>query len=197
MSLARRAARALAVCLLLAGPLAPGAAGAVLIPMTFSGGSGSPLTITLPQPVSYTLTTPPAGGILFDFKGLGNLFGGTVNVSGTMTYAVNAGPANTITAATTGAAAGAITATDVLLFHNPATAAALADTILLSAGSVTTAVNVAAAPPANGGYLAILVDQSGNQVATGVGVPEPASVSILAALGALTLVARRRRRRTA
>src|SRR5688500_5438005 len=81
--------------LLLAGPLAP-AARAALVPMSFSGGSGSPLTITLSEPVGYTVTAPPFIGVLFDFKRVGNVFGGTLNVSGTITYTVNGGAPITI-----------------------------------------------------------------------------------------------------
>jgi hypothetical protein len=56
---------------------------------------------------------------------------------------------------------------------------------------VTTAVNIPSAAPANGSYSAILVDQTGAQIA--VGVPEPTSASLLAVAG-LSLLARRRRR---
>jgi hypothetical protein len=183
--------RAIALASLLIA-VAPLARAAVLVPLTFSGGGGTPLTITVTQPITYVVTATPAGGILFDFKSVGNLFNGTVNVTGSMTYSVNGGAANTITTGTTGAAAGTIAATDLLLFHNPATAAALNNTIVLSAGSVTTAVNVGSAAPANGSFAATLVDQSGNQVGTG-SVPEPATATTLAAATALTLLQRRRR----
>src|SRR4051794_8510659 len=148
MPLARFWAAALAVCLMFAGPLAP-AARAASIPLTFSGGSGSPLTITLPQPVTYSITSPPTGGVLFDFKGVGNVIGGTVNVSGTMTYTINGGAPISINVGSTNVSAGTIAANDLLLNRNPAPGAALGDVFVLSAGSVTTAVNIASAAPAN------------------------------------------------
>jgi len=178
----------LAVGLCLAA--APAARGAVVVPVNFSGGSGAPLTITLPLSITYVVTSVPAGGILFDFKSVGNLFGGTVNVSGAMTYTTNGGAPNTITAATTATTAAAIAPTDLLLYHNPATSAAQNDTIVLS-GSVTTTNNFAGAPPASGLYTATLVDQSGSQVGIGV-IPEPGSITLLAA-GAITLLTRRRK----
>jgi hypothetical protein len=199
MPLARRSGLALVAGLLLvAGPLTPlspltPSARAALVPMTFSGGGGSPLTITLPQPVTYTVTTAPSIGALFDFKGVGNLFGGTLNVSGTLTYTVNGGAPITINTGDTGAATGAaIAANDLILFHNPLPGAALGNTIVLSAGSVTTAINIPAAAPANGSYAAILVDPNGVQVGVG-DVPEPAAVALLAAAAAPALLARRRR----
>jgi hypothetical protein len=190
MPLARLwASAALAVCLLLAGPLAP-AAHAASIPLTFTGGSGSPLTITLAQPATYTVATAPTGGSLFDFKGVGNVFGGAVNVSGTMTYTINGGAPISINVGSTNTPAGTIAVNDLLLNKNPVPGgAALGDVFVLSPGSVTTAVNVSSAAPANGSYPATLVDPNGNQIA--VGVPEPASLSLLA-VGGLALLARRR-----
>jgi hypothetical protein len=198
MPLARRSGPAVAACLLLlAGPLAPLApsARAGLVPFTFSGGSGSPLTITLPQPVTYTVTTAPSIGALFDFKGVGNVFGGTLAVSG-LTYTVNGGAPITVNAGDTGTPTGAaIAANDLILFHNPLPAAALGDVIVLNAGSATTAINIPAAAPANGSYAAILVDPNGVQVGVG-DVPEPGSGALLG-VGGVALLARRRRRRAA
>jgi hypothetical protein len=163
----KSALAALAAGLLLAGPLTR-AVQADAIPLTFSGGSGSPLTITLNEPVTYTITAPPSIGFLFDFKGVGNVFGGTLNVSGTMTYTVNGGAAISINAGDTGFPVGAIAANDLILFHNPLPAAALGDVVTLSPGSLTTAINIAAGAPASGPYDAILVDPNGAQVSVGV-----------------------------
>jgi hypothetical protein len=187
MPLAHHRARTLAVVLFITSLVSAAHAG--LVPLTFSGGSGAPLTITLPQPVTYTVTSGP-GSALFDFKAAGNVFGASVNVSGTMTYSVNGGAPITINVANTGTSAGSIAANDLLLFHNPAPGVNVGDTIVLSAGSVTTAINIPAAAPINGSYSAILVNSNGDQIGTGV-VPEPASISMLA-LGGLALLARRR-----
>ena len=38
------------------------------VQVSFSGGSGTPLTVTLPQPVVFTVTSPPnAGATIFGF----------------------------------------------------------------------------------------------------------------------------------
>lgn len=179
---------AAAACLLLVGLFSP-AARAAAVPLTFSGGSGSPLTITLTQPVTYTITTAPAIGVIFDFKSVGNVFGGTLTASGTMSYTVNGGAPIAINVGDTGLPTGTIAANDLLLFRNPLPAASLGDVIVLS-GSVTTAINIPAAAPANGSYSAVLVDPNGAQV--GVGVPEPTALAVLAA-GGVALLARRRR----
>src|SRR3954463_9064141 len=118
MSLARCWGFTIAVCLLLIGTTGVAHASLVPVPLTFSGGGGTPLTITLPQAVTYPVNAAPAGGILFDFTNVGNIFGGTVNASGSLTYAVNGGAATTITAGTTGATGGAITINDLFFFHN-------------------------------------------------------------------------------
>jgi hypothetical protein len=87
-----------------------------LIPLTFSGGGGTPLTMTLPQAITYMVTAPPTISAPFDFKGVGNIFGGTLNVSGTGSYTVNGGFPLSINARDTGAA---IASDDLILFHNP------------------------------------------------------------------------------
>jgi len=161
-----------AALLLLAG-LLPTVVFADAIPLTFSGGSGSPLTITLNEPVTYTVTAPPTIGFLFDFRGVGNVFGGTVNVSGTMTYSVNGGAPISINAGDTGFPAGAIAANDLILFHNPLPAAALGALVTLSPGSLSTSINIAAAAPASGLYDAILVDPNGVQVGVGMSSTTP------------------------
>ena len=187
---------AISTCLLLliACTCAP-AAQAGNASVTFGGGSGSPLSITLSQPISYTVTAAPSVGGLFDFKGVGNVFGGSVIVSGTMTYSVNGGAPVSINVGNTGTSMGAIAPNDLLLFHNPLPGGvALGDTIVLSAGTVTTAVSVPSAAPASGSYSAILVDPNGLQIGTGTAIPEPASLSLLAACAGPLVLARRRSR---
>jgi hypothetical protein len=66
--------------------------------------------------------------------------------------------------------------------------------IVLSPGTLTTAVNIPSAAPASGSYSAILVDSNGNQVGVGV-VPEPATVSLLV-FGVLFCLRRCRRSTT-
>ena len=188
MPFKRFRALALTAFPLLVGSLAPAHAAAILL--NFSGGSGSPLTITLAQPVTYTIDVAPTGGILFDFESVANLFGGTVNLSGTMTYTINGGTPISIDRFSNGTTGGTIAATDFVLFKQPASAAALGNVVVLSPGTLTTAINIAAAAPASGSYSAILVDQTGTQVA--VGVPEPAAISLLV-FGGLCCLARRRR----
>jgi hypothetical protein len=65
-----------------------------------------------------------------------------VNVTGTLAYRVNGGGPISINAGDTGSDRGSITANGLILFRNPLPAAALGDVPVLSAGSVTTAVNL-------------------------------------------------------
>ena len=181
-------ALALAAGLLLAPSLASTQAAAIVL--DFSGGSGSPLTMTLAEPVTYTIDVAPTAGLAFDFKNIANLFNGSVALSGTMKFTINGGSPIAIDVFTNGDTGGAVGSTDFLVWKNGGPSVALGDVLVLSPGPLSTLINIAAAAPASGPYSAILVDGNNTQIA--VGTPEPTSLCLLA-LGAVCGFSRRRR----
>jgi len=143
--------------------------------LNFSGGSGAPLTVTLPLPITYTVTndTPNAGAV-FVFQNVGDVTGGSVRAAtGTMSYTVNAGGGNAINSLGALALGGIVGTNDLSLFRNSSPGVALNDVLLLSAGAVATTSNVSAAAPASGLYSAILTDGFGIQLGVGTGAPGP------------------------
>jgi hypothetical protein len=55
--------------------------------VSFSGGRGGPVTVTIPAPISYTATAADAGFFTFAFKGVGNPFhNADPDAIGTLTY---------------------------------------------------------------------------------------------------------------
>jgi len=174
---------ALAVALVLLAPLAH----AGLVPLTFSGNTNAPLTINIPQPITYTITSGPALPV-FDFKAVGNIIGGSANVSGTLAYTINGGAPISLNIINTNTSQGSIATNDLVFFHNNNIATVNAGDIVVLTGSATTAINVSG-PPGSGSYSAILVDPNGAQIGAG-NVPEPASIGVLALAG-ITLLARR------
>jgi hypothetical protein len=171
------------------------------VQVNFSGGAGTPLTITLPQPISYTVTpfvaaVPPA----FVFKDVGNIMPGPFltgefgPVSGTLSYTVNGGSALSINRAGT-VSFGIVDGDDLTIgFSDDFAGVTVGDVIILSSGSVTTDFNVAAAPPSPALHDAIMVVAGGPvglQLANGVPIPEPAGFALLAFIG-VSMCGRRR-----
>ena len=77
--------------------------------LAFSGGSGAPLTLTLNAPVTYFITTASGSGgaPFFDFQGVGDVFGSSPYVSGTVTFTINGGAAHTFSYLASGTPAAA------------------------------------------------------------------------------------------
>ncbi|MDQ6626356.1 MAG: PEP-CTERM sorting domain-containing protein [Verrucomicrobiota bacterium] len=171
--------------------------------LTFSGGSGSPLSITLAQPIQFGVLFGSTGGNapIFVFKLLGNLFSsGSLSLTGTITFAVASssgqpfGPNQTLNVIGSNFTGGSIAATDVYIFGS-LPGLSTNNLVQLNSGTLTTTTSVAAARPANGTYTTFIADQNGNRLSTNAVVPEPQSLALLAA-GALGLlfVSRRSRR---
>ncbi len=161
--------------------------------VSFSGGNGTPITLTLPQPVDYAITssTPTLSGPYFVFQNVGNIFAGGFDNAGssTITYSVNGGPAQSLTSLANNQAPNPID----LTILGTQTGATVGNIVRLNAGTFTSSVNVAAAPPMNGSYDTFVVDNNGAQHSgLGVSVPEPQSAVILAS-GAMGLMFGRRR----
>jgi hypothetical protein len=152
--------------------------------LTFSGGNGNPLSISLQQPVSYTINNSQCAlstsGPIFLFDEAGNPFGSGVLLNGTITFSVNAGAAQPITNANSGVIAGNVTPND-LFIYGQLQSVPNGSIVTLSAGTVTTTGNVAAAPPANGSFTTFIVDgNTGNRCsANGIALgTTAASVSV-------------------
>ncbi len=157
--------------------------------LTFSGGNGTPLSITLLKPVTYTInevncanagTTPPGTGPVFLFDEAGNPFFNTFpSVTGTITYSINGGAAQPITTANSGRASNILTTNDIRVFGSQQPVS-IGSTVVLSAGTITTTGNVAAAPPANGSFPTFIVNNLSLRCSSnGVSMsPTAATVSI-------------------
>jgi hypothetical protein len=149
-------------------------ANAGMVEVNFSGGSGTPLTITLPQSVSYTVVgLPNAAQVFFVFQGTGNLFTGAVSASGSLSFTQNAGASNSINDAQQFSNVPVVTLNDLVLDDTSFPGLHRNDVFLLSAGSVTTTTNIAAAAPPSGLYLTVLTDGHAVQMGVGTAVPEP------------------------
>jgi len=150
--------------------------------LTFSGGNGTPITITLQNSVSYTTTSNCQSGPFFVFDEAGNPFnGGSIIGSGTASFSVNAGTAEPIIRAASGSAGVQVTVNDILLYGNQP-GVPNGSTVILNAGTYTTADNFAGAPPANGSFATFLAGISGGAFvrcsSNGVAVPTAATVSV-------------------
>jgi hypothetical protein len=166
------------------------------VPVTFSGGSGSPLTFSLATPVSYTITTGTGAGPVFVFQNVGLSSTFFSNISGSMTFSINGGLAQTLFNTGPNVAAGSVTASD-LVFYGSFGALNVGDVILLSAGTWTSGLNFSPAAPANGSYNTFVADATYTRISgngTSGFVPAPENLSTLwLALPLVGMFAARRR----
>jgi hypothetical protein len=161
-----------------------------MVQVDFSGGSGTPLTITLPQPVSYTVVNfPTVGNATFVFQGTGNMFSGSIGASGSLSFTQNAGALIPIDGAQQFNQADT-TLNDLAFYNQTFFGLNHSDVILLSAGSVTTTSNIAAPAPPSGLYSTFLTDGASREMGEGTAVPEPTTL-MLFALAAPILLRRR------
>ena len=182
----------------LIGSFAPAARAQALL--SFTGGSGAPLTLALLSPVTYTVTANSNGiGPGFIFQNVGDLLGNSnPQITSTITYSVNGGALKTLSNAVTSYVGGDVSATDMLVFSDFADFSTLfaGDTVTLQSGTLTTTGNVAVAAPADGSYDTFLIDGTDAKI-SGPGssaAPEPGSVALLSlvALPAIGLIRRRK-----
>jgi PEP-CTERM motif len=191
--------RTIAATLITFSSLAGGAKAAVLV--NFSGGGGTPLTITFPQAITFTLTTSYNGGALI-LVGVGQspgyAFAGFTNTS--FTSLTDSSPTGSISAAANtfysnfgllgdNSAAGSVGGIGIGLAGMSS-----GETVSFGAGSSISSTENVAATFASGSYNVGLHNiGNGNLISTpAVTIPEP-SLTLLLGLGGVGLVARRRR----
>ena len=161
--------------------------------LSFSGGNGSPFSLTLNQPVDFTITTTfgNGSGPFFIFQNVGNLFNQLgSSVSGNITFSINGGANQPITDIDSGTSGGDVGPNDMYIY-GALTGANAGDVIHLNAGTITTTGNVAAAPPPNGFYNAFITDENANRVSNIVPEPQSAALLLAGGLGFLFLMRKR------
>jgi len=167
--------------------------------LTFSGGNGTPLTITLAQPVTFTITTAAGESQAPDFviQDAGNLVQGIgtgVTVSGSMDFTINNGTPQAINNIFGGVSHADLHSVDDYLW-GALPGVSVGDVVTLNAGSLTTGISIIVAPPADGTYSMILTNTFAQQISSnGKAAPEPSTWALFS-LGLLSagLVARYRR----
>jgi hypothetical protein len=143
------------------------------VPVTFSGGNGSPLSMTLLQPVTYTITSGFAGNIRFVFQNTGNLAGeadGVTSATSSINFTINSGPPSDFVNRI-----GSLIPTDPVIPSDPTTpndlfvfdassldALLIGDTVVLSAGTLMTAnvdgpISIPQAPPVGTDFSTFIV----------------------------------------
>lgn len=153
--------------------------------INFSGGAGAPLTITLTSPVSYTAFLPSTGP-KFIFEGVGSLFPVLESTFffSTITFSVNGGAPNPVNRVWPNA----FGINDIGIDTRTATptTAFAGDTIVLSAGTMTTNTVYVGVVPASGDFQTFLTDglfRRSSNPGTPVGTSVPDSGSSVALLG--------------
>ena len=183
--------------LVLLAPLLSATADAA-IALEFSGGSGAPLSITIVEPVMFTVNVPQgvSGSPAFLIEDIGEIFAGftLTGLSGDVTFTVNSGAPVAMSSLYGGLNAVTPDLNDLLL-TGATSSMADGDVIILSAGTLTTNAAVAAAAPTAGDYNMYFYDMETMLRAgtDGTTVPEP-SAAVLAGLAGAGIALRRRRR---
>jgi hypothetical protein len=164
------------------------------IVLSFSGGGGTPLSMTLTSPVSYTITQSAGLGDapFFVFQGVGNPFGAVITfVSGNITFSVNGGPSRSVFQTASGVPVNDLAAND-LYFFGQLPGVSVGNTVILSAGTLTTTSNFAGAAPASGNFQTFIIEGYGAKISTfgttaGGNVPDSGATVALLGVGLLGL----------
>ena len=166
------------------------------VAMSWSGGSGAPLSVTFAYPIVFNVVTA-AGvdeGPAVDMVGIGNLFGDIFPSATGVSITINGGSSLSITNWNSGHLGIDAALTDVYFFGIGAIpGVAVGDVVTVSAGTLTGLDPYAGAAPTTTSTEMYLVNYLGQNISspgTSV-VPEP-SAALLGGLGLLGLLRRRR-----
>jgi hypothetical protein len=165
--------------------------------LSFSGGSGSPLSMTLSQSVNYVMTSTIFTTPTFLFDEVGNVFGDNIhNVTGNITFSINGGAPQSFSGMNSGITFQSSTANDLYIFDSVASFT-IGDIVTLNAGTLTTTTSVTGAAPAAGSFTTWVTDDLAGQISSnGVAVPEPSIGALLALAGVTCALIRLRPRRS-
>jgi hypothetical protein len=159
------------------------------VPVTFSGGSGTPLTITLSEPVTYqiTLAAPMDSAPFFALQDVTNSESGIgqFGLSGNVAFSINSGSHQS--ALSPSGAGGlmqlvAFGAQDVYL-SGPLPGVNVNDTVIISAGTMTTLTPFSDPPPADGDFNTFIADTNGNRISNLITATVPDTGTTLSLFG--------------
>ena len=169
---------------------------------SFSGGDGTPLTITVPQDIAFTATSPGVKNPVFRIKGTGvpgddkNV---SPNLSGTAAFTIE-GDIRSISELAT--ISNNYDPTSIfypfmgdIYFFSYSAPPSNEDSVVLLAGTIITEENFAPEAPADGAYDIYLVDNFSQPISpAGVAIPEPSTFALLAGVAIFGAALLRHRR---
>lgn len=162
---------------------------------SFSGGSNTPLTITLSTPLHFQATMNTAGYslVIQDFGTSYQRY-----ISSTVSYTINGGDASTFNKMDIRSEdVNDLTVNDLFIFNENNGAVVSGDLIDFTTGTITTDLAYYYGKPSDGYYDVFLVNNFGIIMASVVPVPEPSAYAALAGLTALVGASIYRRRKAA
>lgn len=166
-------------------------AAAVMVPVTISGGSGSPLSVTFAQDTVFTNVTTGLTAYGFALIGVasGSPFGFSSTHSGTAVWP--GGDTSAIVGSMGIMSASSLTNADLFVFYS--TQSSSTSTMTLKAGSRMSSDNLSQTFTQGAGQYQIrMIDSSNNFISDrGTVVPEP-TTALLTALSSLCLLRRKR-----